>query len=132
MCSVATSARQACILCSAMLRGGAALQLFGRNVLDVRGDVPDVPERVFHATSAVAVELILDGSRQLRACLHCSIDQRIYVLDVDEETDWRAAERLRAARTNLRVLVCEHDVRIADLDLGVTDTTALVGHAIHL
>ena len=109
-----------------MLRGGTALQLFGRNVLDVRGDVPDVPERVFDAARAVAVELIRDGSRQLCACLYSLIDQRIYVLDVDEETDWRAAERLRAARTNLRVLVREHDVRIADLDLGVPDTPALV------
>src|SRR5205823_14622457 len=109
MRSAATSARQACILCSAMLRGGTALQLFGRNVLDVRGDVPDVPERVFDAARAVAVELIRDGSRQLCACLYSLIDQRIYVLDVDEETDWRTAERLRAARTNLRVLVRKHD-----------------------
>src|ERR1051325_70877 len=45
----------------------APLNLFGREVFDVRRDVPVVAEGVFDAARAVAVELILDGARQLRA-----------------------------------------------------------------
>ena len=45
--------------------GHATVHLFGRHVLDVRGDRPHVAERIDERAAAVAVELVDDG----RSCL---------------------------------------------------------------
>lgn len=47
--------------------GHPLLHLFGRDVLDVRPDVPLVPERVLDSAHAVAIELVLDGPLQFRS-----------------------------------------------------------------
>src|SRR5262249_55829120 len=59
--------------------------LLRRYVLDVRRDGPPVPEGVHDVAVPVAVELVLRWALQRRAKLHCSCDDGIHVLDIDEQ-----------------------------------------------
>src|SRR6266511_3094434 len=107
----------------------ALVDLVHRQVFLVRRQGPDMAEWVCQGAGAVAVELILDwpklfspgGYRLAKLCVH--------VLDVEQDADRRAAERLRAAEAHVGVLVGHHDRRVADLDLGVADLAAGTGEA---
>src|SRR5215467_10188004 len=110
-------------------RRHALLHLLHRHILLVRGNGPDVAERIDKCPGAIAVELILDlllhrgtGSDGLR-------EARVDVRDIEQQAHRRAADRLRAAVTHLRHLVGEHHHAVADLDLGVTNRVVLTGEA---
>src|SRR5690242_13918578 len=74
----------------------APLDLFRRHVLDVRGDRPDVTERIDERAAAIAVELVghrfpFRSTRGQRLA-----EDAVDVLDVDHEPDGRAAECARS------------------------------------
>src|SRR5262249_17467046 len=98
--------------------------LLRRHVLHVRRDGPPVPERVHDVAVPVAVELVLRGTLQRRAKLHCSCDNGIHVVDVDEHRSRGAVQATgrRGLGPPLRVLILDDDDRIADLDLGMGDS----------
>jgi hypothetical protein len=76
-------------------RGEAALEFVRRDVLDMRGKVPDMAERVSEGARTVAVELRLDrpewaGSRCYGPARHC-----IDVVNEEMQADRPVATRLR-------------------------------------
>src|SRR5690606_16969433 len=101
--------------------GGAPRELLGRNVFDVRRDRPLVAEGIPYRARAIAIELVLQGSLDRGADGDRLLEDGVAVLDVEAETDGRAADRPRRARAHLGELIGEHEARVADLELGVTD-----------
>jgi len=92
----------------------------------MRGDVPSVPERVENDPGAITVELVGNRPDDFGTQLHCSGDDRIGVLNIDMEADWRTAKDFRAAITHLRNFIRKHHDGIAQFDLRVADLAA--GH----
>src|SRR5215212_1233172 len=92
-----------------------------RDALDVRGDVPDVPEGVRHPAAVVAVFAVLNRHQLRRPGRDGALEHRVYVLHIEENVHRRAAGRSRAAHADVGRLVGEHDRRVADHDLRVTD-----------
>src|SRR5262249_49480490 len=103
--------------------GHPAHQLLRCHVLHVRGDGPPVPERVHNVAVPVTVELVLRGTLHGRAELYGPCDDRIHVLDVDEQRSRGAGQPTGRWRLGspLRVLILDDDDRIPDLDLGMGD-----------
>jgi hypothetical protein len=76
--------------------GGTPLHLVGGDVLDVRCDIPPMPERIVEHRQAVAVEVVLGLLNGLRPRCDGSLENIVDVLDVHEQRHRRAAERLGA------------------------------------
>src|SRR5262245_35487266 len=96
-------------------------QLGRRQILLVRGEVPDMAEWVLHRARAVAVELVLDRPDQLGACGHGALRHSVDILHVEVDMDRRAAARLGTHELHLRIFVREHHARAADPNLGVAN-----------
>src|SRR5687767_9240240 len=79
------------------------LHLLRRYPLDAVADQPPVPPGVEHAAAALAVERIRGLPLQLRARRDRLRDQRIGIVHVDVQRDWRAA--LRPEHAVLGVLI---------------------------
>ena len=77
---------------------GALLHLPGRDVLDMRRNVPHVAERIQQRPGAVAVELVLHRPQELRPRGHRALDRGIDVAHIDMKMHARAAARLRAEK----------------------------------
>src|SRR6185369_2416592 len=92
---------------------GAALQLVGRDVLDVGGDPDRVAARLLHAARAVAVELLLRLGDDGAARADRAVEHGVDVLDVEVQHHRR--RRMPVG------LFAQHDHRVADADLGVAD-----------
>src|SRR5262249_31665606 len=106
----------------ALVLGGRALaDLLHREVFLVRRHVPDVAVRIDDAPRAVTVELVLHRPERLRAGCDGATDDGVHVLDVQVQHHRRATDRARAAKVHFRVLVGQHDLRVADLQLRVPD-----------
>src|SRR5437764_11477810 len=97
------------------------LHLLAGDVLDVRRDRPFVSPRIEQRAASIAVELIDDRALLRGAEGDGAGEDFIDVLDVDGKAARRAAERLRADLAHLGMLVGEHEVRAADLQVGVRD-----------
>ena len=113
-------------------RGGlrrALLHLLGWDVLDVRGDVPHVPEGILEASRAIAVELVLQRLPLGGARVERLPEDAVDVLDVDVYRDGCAACRLGTDGSHLGMFVSEHHDRIADLELGMADFSARPAHS---
>src|SRR5436190_4950970 len=108
---------------------GAALELGHRQILLVRGDVPDVAERILERAGAIAVELVLHRPDDLRAGGARARNSGVDVLHVHVDRHRRSAARLRAEEIHRGEFIREHDARTADPDLGVADRPARAGHA---
>src|ERR1700730_937052 len=117
---------------SARLHRGAPADLVHRQILLVGRDEPAVAERVLDAADAVAVKLIRYRPAPLCPGRDGALDRSIDIVDVKMDRDRRAADRLRAERLDVGVLVGQHDAGAAYADLGVMDLAAGVVHAHHL
>ena len=84
-------------------------------------DGPPVAKRINQRAGSVAVELVFHRPFNCRAGINCLTEHRIDALHVEQQTDRRAAERLRADNISLGKFVRQHDGRIADSDFGVHD-----------
>src|ERR1019366_1122809 len=104
-----------------LLRRCPPLHFLGWNVLGVCSHVPDLSERVFEATHAITVELVGHRHQQFGAGRHSSLDYSIDILEIQHDADGRAASGLRSQVPSFRMLVSQHNVRIADDDLGMTN-----------
>ena len=73
-----------------MLGRGALPQFLWRDVLNVRGDVPRVSERVRDAAHTVAIELILHGSHHLRPGGHRLVEDAVHASEQNAagKEDW--------------------------------------------
>src|SRR5215510_6988205 len=119
--------------CLLLEEGGKALLYFFRRHIFLAGcDEPDVAERVFQFTVAVAVETVLYRLQYFRSGVVSLTDNRIRIFDVKMNFHWRSAERLRAAMAGFWILIGEHDHRASNSDLGVPDLSARFRQAIDL
>jgi acetyl-CoA/propionyl-CoA carboxylase biotin carboxyl carrier protein len=75
--------RQIALAGSSSSSSRALLHLMGRDVLDVRGDVPHVTERILEASGAVTVELVLQGLPLGGARVERLLEHAVDILDVD-------------------------------------------------
>src|ERR1700740_3467819 len=96
------------------------------------GDEPAIPEWVLDPADAIAVKLI--GHRADEVCPRChgTLDRTIDILDVEMNGDWRTTDGLRAAGSDLGVLVGQHDAGIPDLNLGMPDPAPTAADAHYL
>src|SRR5919112_5010339 len=108
------------------------LEVRAGDALDVRADVPDVPEGVRPPAAAVAVFAVLYRHQLRRPSLDRPLEHRVRVLHVEEHVYWRAAQRLRAGHAEIGRLIGEHDRRVADHDLRVPDAPVRVRPAKNL
>src|SRR5258706_219007 len=92
-----------------------------RDVFRVGGDVPDMAIRVLDRAGAVAVELVFQRPRELGTCRHRLLHRVVHVLHVEMEVDRGAAAGLRREERHAGHFIRQHDVRIADLDLGMAE-----------
>ncbi len=105
----------------------AAGHVLDRDVVgfDGRGDEPSMAEGITDHTTACAV-VDLDRAKELCAFGDRHCDRRVRVRHVDHERDAAAAERVRSEMELGRILVRQHEDRVADAQLGVPDVP--VGH----
>src|SRR6266545_5597266 len=108
---------------------GALRHLVGRHVLDVRRDGPTVTERILELARPVAIELVLDGAKLLRAGLERAGEHVVHGFHVDPDGHGCPAERLRPLEAHVRVLVCENDAGATELELCVSHLPTRAGHA---
>lgn len=115
---------------SAGARGFEALDEFvPGDIFQVRSDLPKVPEGIAHGAAAISVVLILQGRHDGRTRLGGLSEQRIGALDVEVDGDGRAPEGFGAEDLHLRILIDEHEAGVADLNLGMGDSTLGILHA---
>src|SRR5712664_2541428 len=100
---------------------GALFHLFHRHIFFVSRNMPDVSEGIRHRAEAIAVELVRHGFLNRSAGSNRLIKDRVDVFHIDHDAHRRSAERLRTFVAHLGKLIGEHDRRIANLDLSVTD-----------
>src|SRR6185295_19739607 len=72
----------------------ALLQLLWRQVLDMLGEPPVVPERIFEAPGAITPELVAEWHDRLGAGIDRPLPSRIHMLPVHEEAHRRATVRV--------------------------------------
>src|SRR5688572_18346113 len=79
------AARPSCLSSTAALHRlfAALADLLHRELLDVRGEVPDVAERVLERAAAVAIELVLERLLHGGARLDGAREGLVHVLHVD-------------------------------------------------
>src|SRR6202000_983870 len=66
--------------------------LLARHILYVRGDGPPMPEWIDDVPVPVSVELVLGGALQRCSEFHRAGDDRVDVLDVDEQEGRKAGQ----------------------------------------
>src|SRR5216117_354568 len=107
--------------------------LLRRHVLRVRGETPEVAGRILHQAEAVAPEHVAEGHDDLRAGLHRPRERLVDVGHVDIQVTGGSAHRSRRPAPPARLLIAQHEERVADLELGVHDALAVgAGDAHHL
>jgi hypothetical protein len=98
------------------------LHFLWRQVFLVRRNRPHIPGGVEERAAAIAPELIGHLAHlavRLGAGGEGAVEQRITILDVHPQRRGRSPERLRSLAATHHVV--HHDVRIADLQVGVQD-----------
>src|SRR5262245_5040384 len=96
------------------------------------GEGPQMAERVFQHTDPAAIGLILDGSQKLCPGGCRLINQRIDIVDIDENINRCASNRLRTAKINLWKLVSEHDRGVAYSKFSMPDLSVRLTYLDHL
>src|SRR5919108_2564831 len=84
-------------------------------------DPPNMSKRIFKSTALVSVELIPHRLHCLSSSSHSPSCNSINIIDVEKDTHRRATYRARAAHIIFWKFVGNHDRRIADPDLGMSD-----------
>src|SRR4030095_3193964 len=107
--------------------------LFWSDVFDMRRDVPNMPERICYAAASVAIELVLDWQQLCCAARNRLFEHRIGILNVKIDVNRRAAARLWALPVReIGILFGQHERRVADLKLGVSNCAVLVNNPLEL
>src|SRR6266550_2660099 len=86
-------------------------------------------KRISYLPRAISIKLILHRPFQLCAGCHRLLDGRIYILDIEKNSDRRTTQRLRAAMSHLWMLIRHHDDGIADLDFRMAHLSTRIRHA---
>src|SRR5262245_21674431 len=98
--------------------------LISRHVFLAGCDEPDVAERVFQFTAAVAVELVLHWLQYFRPGVVSLANYCVRIFDVNVNLHRCSAERLGAAMPVFQILTCQHYHRASNSELGVPDLPA--------
>ena len=86
---------------------------------------------ILNEAGAVSVELVLNRLQELRAFCGCTLDHVVDIGKIDVEAH-RAASYCGGAgvsRAHAGIFVGQHDVGVANFELGVTDLAVRSGHA---
>src|SRR5216684_1133556 len=105
--------------------------LLRRYILDVSGNAPEMSEWILNKARAVSVELVLHRLQKFRALGRRFLNYAIDVGKVYIQAHRTRADRSRAgvALPHAGIFVGQHDVRVADLQFGVTDLAVRAIHA---
>jgi len=105
------------------------LHLCWGDILYVRHQRPLMPEGVDDRAGPIAVKPIFKRPRDRGPGVERTLKGGVDVLDIHRERDSGAVERLRRTDAVLRHLVGQHEQRIADHELSMTDRFAVgAGH----
>jgi hypothetical protein len=86
-------------------------------------------KRILDSAQTIAIKLVSYGSLNLRAGRDRLAKYRICVLDIQMNTYGRSAQALRTARAYFRKFIRQHDHRITNLELGMTDSAVWLRYA---
>ncbi len=78
-------------------------------------------ERVHEGSRSIAVELVSDGTHELRAGCQRLFDDGVHVLDIEQDEDARPLECLGADRAQFWMFVGKHDDRVPEFHLRMGD-----------
>src|SRR6266446_160853 len=130
------SATRAAVFLCQVSGGGRQLfhaffHLFRRHVFLVSGDAPEMSKRILNEAGAISVKLVLDRLEDLGLLCHCLFDDLVAIGHVHVQTHGRSADAggTDVALAHAGVFVRQHEARIADLQLGVTDLPVRTIHA---
>src|SRR5438270_13559813 len=103
----------------------------GRYVFDVCRNAPQMAKRILNEAGTVSVELVLNRLQDFRALSRRALNHAIDVGKVNIEAYRAGADGGRAgiALPHAWIFVGQHDVRVADLQLGMTDLAVRTIHA---
>src|SRR6516165_7180351 len=108
---------------------GSSLDLLRRQVFLMSGNPPCMAKRILDSAQTIAIKLVSYGSLNLRAGRDRLAKYRICVLDIQMNTYGRSAQALRTARAYFRKFIRQHDHRITNLELGMTDSAVWLRYA---
>src|SRR5437868_5554534 len=97
-------------------RRRTAADLVGRDILDMRRDVPEMAKRIDNRAKPVTVELVLDRPLQRRTGGDGFLRDRVDILEIDMQPDRRAADCRWRERAHFGMLVGQHNETVADLE----------------
>src|SRR6202166_822441 len=102
-----------------------------RYIFHVSSNAPEVSEWILNEAIAVSVELVLHRLQDFRSLGRRFLDHAINVGKVDIEAHWATANSggTGVSLPHAWIFVCQHDVRVADFQLGVTDLAVRAVHA---
>src|ERR1700736_632429 len=85
----------------------------------MRADRPMMTKWVFDLPVTIAPKHLVERHRDFRARAYRLLEGGIRVFDVEMDGDGRTFESFQAERAPVRVLIVNHQDRIADADAGV-------------
>src|SRR6202050_1445541 len=102
-----------------------------RDILDMRSNAPQMSERIANEAIAVSIELILHRLQDFRALIGGPLNYGVDVGKVYVQAYRAPAPGGRAGvpLPHAGIFVGQHDMRITDLQLGVTDLAVRAVHA---
>src|SRR5256714_6654186 len=108
---------------------GAFLNLSRAQVLDMRGNAPNVSERIGDGAVAIAPEHVSHRHDYFAACLHGLLHGFVYIGDIQVQRSSSAAQGLRRLAGSTGKFVSQENDRIADLQFGMTYRASRAFHA---
>src|ERR1041384_5614311 len=102
---------------------------FHRHIFLVRGYGPNMTEWISEGAGTIAVKLILHGALLFAAGSDRLFENSIDVVNIKHQTDGRAAPRRWAFIAHFRMLIREHDRRVANLEFRMPNLSTGHWHA---
>jgi hypothetical protein len=110
------------------LRRHTPLHLFRRNVFHTGSNSPPVPEWILDGAIAIAIKLVLERFEYLGSPRDGFFISRIYIGDMNKKPHGGIAEGLWTDGLHLGVFIGQHDDRVTDLQLRVSDASIGLRH----
>src|ERR1700679_2420335 len=97
----------------------------------MRGYAPQMSERISNEAVPVSVELILHRLKDFRPLVHCALHDAVNVGEVYIQAHRAPTNSGRAgvSLSHAGILVGQHDMRVTDLQFGMSDLAVRAVHA---